>query len=69
MLRLCTLDPLDERLAKLAGLALAQVDAGVVDAVVAASAAGRGDVVLTSDPQDLLQLSDFFPALRVATLS
>ena len=59
-------EPLVERLASIAGEALAQIPkATVVDAIVMASAASRGDVVYTSDPSDLERLRAFFPAVRV----
>lgn len=61
------LEPLDERLAFVAGEALALVGPGPspVDAVVMASAARRGDIVLTSDPTDLERLRAVFPTVRV----
>lgn len=53
-------------LAKLAGLALARVKAAsTIDAIVMASAAMRGDVVYTTDPDDLEKLRAFFPSVRV----
>jgi len=65
-------EPLDEALAKLAGEALASlrkksdVDAGVtIDAIVMASAARRGDVVYTSDLDDLGRFARFFPNVRI----
>lgn len=59
-------EPLTEALAKLAGQALAAVrGATVVDAVVMASAASRGDVVYSGDPQDLQRLQRFFPSVCV----
>jgi predicted nucleic acid-binding protein len=60
-------EPLEEELARLAGQALALVPAGpsVVDAVVIASAAQRGDVVLTSDIGDLERLGRVFPGVRI----
>ena len=66
------LEPLDEDLAKSAGQALASlrkggdVDAGVtIDAIVMASAARRGDVVFTSDVDDLERFSRYFPNVRI----
>jgi hypothetical protein len=57
---------LDERLAKAAGEALASVpDATAVDAIVMASAARRGDIVYTSDFEDLSRLQTHFRAVRV----
>jgi predicted nucleic acid-binding protein len=62
-------EPLDEDLAKVAGEALAAVrEATAVDAVVMASAARRGDVVYTSDFEDLLRLQAHFPAVRVLAI-
>jgi hypothetical protein len=59
-------EPLDEALAKAAGEALGAVPgATATDAVVMASAARRGDVVYTSDFEDLLRLQDYFRAVRV----
>jgi len=48
-------------------LALAHVGKGpsVADAVVMASAAQRGDVVLTGDLEDLGKLQAVFPAVRL----
>lgn len=57
LLRACDVEPLDEDLARQAGELLGRTllhDA--VDAVVAASAARRGGVLYTSDPDDLLAL-------------
>ncbi len=61
------IEPLGTDLAKLAGQALARSRAGPgsVDAVVMASAASRGDVVLTSYVEDLEALRVFFLAVRV----
>lgn len=60
---------------KLAGEALATVSSnpkgrgpGIVDAIVMASAASRGDVVYTGDVDDLVQLASFFPEVRVLSL-
>jgi predicted nucleic acid-binding protein len=53
-------------LAKRAGEALAVVaGATIVDAVVMASAAGRGDVVYTADYDDLAALQRRFPSVRL----
>jgi predicted nucleic acid-binding protein len=60
------IEPLDEELARVSGEALAAVKpATVVDAIVMASAARRGDVVYTSDVEDLTRLQRFFPGVRV----
>ena len=55
-------------LAKLAGVALADPRARratTIDAIVMASAALRGDVVYTTDSDDLERLRAFFPSVRV----
>jgi len=60
-------EPLDAELARLAGEAVAAVrGASVIDAIVMASAARRGDVVYTSDFDDLSRLQRFFPSVRVS---
>ena len=57
---------LDESLSKAAGEAIGKVSsATVVDAIVMASAARRGDVVYTSDYEDLSRLQAHFRAVRV----
>lgn len=59
-------EPMTPALAHAAGEALGAVRrATVVDAIVAASAASRGDVVLTSDPDDFERLAVWFRDLRV----
>ena len=59
------LEHLTPELARRAGEALARVrDATLVDAIVMASAASRGDVVYTSDPRDLTRLHEHFRAVR-----
>jgi predicted nucleic acid-binding protein len=60
------IEPLTEALAKRAGEALGAVPgATLVDAIVMASAASRGDIVYTSDVQDLERLRRRFPSVRV----
>lgn len=60
------IEPLSEALAKIAGEALAHVrGATLVDAIVMASAASRGDVVYASDVHDLERLTVHFPSVRV----
>lgn len=60
------IEPLSERVAKLAGEALASVrGATAIDAIVMASAAQRGDVVYTSDVDDLQRLAAYFRTVRV----
>lgn len=59
-------EPLSQDLARVAGEALAAArGATAIDAVVMASAASRGDVVLTSDVDDLERLRRHFPTVRV----
>jgi predicted nucleic acid-binding protein len=69
LLAACIVEPLSEKVARAAGEALAIVrGAGVVDAVVMASAATRGDRVLTSDVDDLRRLRSVFPSVAVLGL-
>jgi predicted nucleic acid-binding protein len=60
-------EPLNTTLAKLAGETLARVKgATLVDAIVVASAARRGDLILTGDIDDLGRIRDAaFPAVRI----
>jgi hypothetical protein len=67
-----TVEFLDEALARTAGEAIASLRRGVdvdakltIDAIVMASAARRGDVVYTSDVDDLGHFSGFFPNVRL----
>lgn len=61
-----TIEALSETAADLAGEAIAAVrGASVVDALVMATAALHGDVVYTSDVEDLERLRAFFPSVRV----
>ncbi|MBX3192420.1 MAG: hypothetical protein KF819_35845 [Labilithrix sp.] len=66
-------EALAEDVAKLAGIAcsrLKDVEAKLtIDAYVMASAALRGDVVFTSDAEDLLRFQPFFPSVRVLSVS
>ena len=66
ILRGVRVEPIDGELAKLAGEAIAAVS-GVspVDALVMASAARRGDLVYTSDFDDLERLRSHFRSVRV----
>lgn len=60
------IESLTESLAKLAGEALAAVKRSTaIDAIVMASAAQRGDLVYTSDVDDLERLRAYFPSVRV----
>lgn len=69
-LRACDLQDVSERLARTAGEALAEVtDADTVDALIAASAATEGALLLTGDQDDMQLLADrHFRALRIAKL-
>jgi predicted nucleic acid-binding protein len=62
-----TIEPLTLEIAKIAGEALAGLRKGpsLVDAIVMASAAQRGDVVYTGDIDDLSSLQDRFPSVRL----
>jgi predicted nucleic acid-binding protein len=64
------IEPLNGWLAKLAGETLAITPgATLVDAIVVASAARRGDLVLTSDAGDLGRIRDAaFPSVRIRQL-
>jgi predicted nucleic acid-binding protein len=59
-------EPLTSDLATRAGEALAAVpNATLVDAIVMASAASRGDLVYSSDTEDLERLRRYFPSVRI----
>ena len=61
-----SVEPVSERLAMIAGEALAAVPgATAIDAIVMASAAQRGDAVFTSDIEDLDRLRRHFPEVRL----
>ena len=61
-----SVEPVSERLATIAGEALAAVPgATAIDAIVMASAAQRGDAVFTSDIEDLDRLRRHFPEVRL----
>ena len=65
----CTVEPLDEALAKSAGELCAKAKVSdIVDASVIASAARRGDAVLTSDPRDLRRLASQVRAVEIIRL-
>lgn len=60
------IEPVDEAYALAAGELLARTGTkDAIDAIVAVGAARRGDVVVTSDPQDLLRLVDDASGVRV----
>jgi predicted nucleic acid-binding protein len=63
-----TIEPPSRGLAETAGVALAQLRLGkehTIDAIVMASAASRGDIVYTSDFDDLAMLATHFASVRV----
>jgi len=63
------IEALSVGLAQLAGEALAAVKgATTIDAIVMASAAQRGDVVYSSDCDDLVRLQRYFPVVRVLAI-
>jgi hypothetical protein len=65
----CVVDPLDERLAKTAGeLCGTSKTRDIIDAAVVASAARRGDAILTSDPRDLRRLASRAPEVTIIRL-
>jgi predicted nucleic acid-binding protein len=66
ILRTLVLEPPDGYVARLAGIAIGLVSAGVVDALLMAAASIRNDTVYTSDPSDLERLGEVFPDVRLA---
>lgn len=63
------IEPLTDKIARLAGKALAKVKrARTIDAFVRSSAALRGDVVYTGDVEDLERFGRFFPGVRVLSI-
>jgi predicted nucleic acid-binding protein len=64
-----TVEPLTLRVAQAAGEAIAAVRATPIDAAVMASAASRGDLVYTSDIEDLQRLQAVFPGVRLLRAS
>ena len=60
------IEPLTLRLAQIAGEAMEAVPgATLVDAIVVASAASRGDIVYSSDVHDLERIRRVFPSVRI----
>ncbi len=63
------IEPVDEAYALAAGELLARTGTkDAIDALVAVGAARRGDVVVTSDPKDLLRLVDDAGGVRVVAV-
>lgn len=57
LLKACSIEVLDERLARAAGrLRRANPGAGTIDACIAVGVSKRGDAIATSDPDDLREL-------------
>ena len=65
ILRTLVIEPPDGHVARLAGAAIGLVGAGVVDALVMASASLRGDTVYTSDMDDMTRLREVFPGVEI----
>lgn len=55
LMKWCVVEPLDEQRARAAGR-LRRTVAGAVDACVAVGVRERGDVIATSDPEDMRRL-------------
>jgi len=75
ILRFIHIDWLSESTLRVAGQALAAIAPRkgecplTIDAIAMASAASRaGDVLATSDPDDMFRLQAFFPAVRIVTV-
>lgn len=68
ILRTLVVEPPSDHVARLAGVAVGLVAAGVVDAIVMASASLRGGVVYTSDPDDFERLADVFRNVQVEAI-
>ena len=65
----CFVEALDEALAKAAGELCSKAKlADVVDAALVASAARRGDAILTEDPRDLRRLASHTPGVEIIKL-
>lgn len=66
----CAIDPLDERLAKAAGVLCGRCGTtDAIDAAVVVSAARRADAVLTSDPDDLQPLASVTGRARIVDIA
>jgi hypothetical protein len=65
LLRTLVQEPPDGHVARLAGGAIGRIGASVVDALVMAAASIRCDTVYTSDVDDLEQLLEIFPDVRI----
>jgi hypothetical protein len=65
ILRTLVQEPPDGYVARLAGAAIGEVPASVVDALVMAAASIRSDLVYTSDLDDLERLLKVFPDVQL----
>jgi rRNA-processing protein FCF1 len=63
------IEPTTGRVATAASEALSTIQASAIDAAVMGSAAQRGDVVYTSDVQDVERLREHFRSVRVLSAS
>jgi predicted nucleic acid-binding protein len=69
LLQACVVEPLFEDIARIAGEAMGATSGSTVaDAIVVASAAARGDRILTTDFDDLDRLRSHFPSVRLLTI-
>jgi predicted nucleic acid-binding protein len=69
LLNLAVIESLTDELARRAGELLARTGtSNTVDATVAVSASQRGDIIVTSDPDDMQLFADDLPAVRVLRL-
>ena len=70
ILEIGTLEPLSPQVALQAGKLLARTGrSNAVEATVVASAAQRGDIVVTGDPVDLRELAQYVSGVDVETVS
>jgi predicted nucleic acid-binding protein len=67
-LRACVVEPIDEQLARAAGAAIGATGASLGDALIAASAARAGALLVTAGHQDMDVLTTHFRSLRLASL-
>lgn len=68
ILRTLVVESTSDRIARVAGIAVGLAGAGVVDAIVMASASIRGGVVYTSDLDDLELLTSVFRNVHVEAI-
>ena len=68
ILRTVVVEPTSDHIARLAGVAVGLTGAGVVDAIVMASASLRGGLVYTSDEDDLERLTEVFRNVHVEAI-